>query len=264
MIDVLSESSESAYAVFFSTLDKRKVTQVFIDPDEQLHSAVASAFPNAKILMSEECIQRIARDAFKEVIKKDGARCFINQRYHTLSKPESYLYGYELRQVENTLQRRHRLGAAYNAYQELLHSMDAKWDIPKVLGWLDDLPEYLKDAADEGEQLDGLREFDILKDVLSLYGPQVNAFLLLEEKPPAAVASAVMSILDSLEEMPYCIYDVLHARMLLNVEHDWKLNDGIKNRTGVPVDRLTEKMHEIARQIRSKKESAYYGYESED
>lgn len=264
LIDVLSESSESAYAVFFSSLDKRKVKQVFIDPDEQLHSAVASAFPEAKILMSAECIQRIARDSFREIIRKDGARCFINQRYHTLCKPESYLYGYELRQVETTLQRRHRLGAAYNAYQELLHSMDSRWDVPKVLGWLDDLPQYLLDAADDGERLDELTEFDILKDVLSLYSPQVNAYLALEEKPPAAMASAVMSILDSLEEMPYCIYDVLHARMLLNVEHDWKLNDGKKYRTGVPVDRLTEKMHEIARQIRSKKEFAYYGYEPED
>lgn len=214
--------------------------------------------------MSAECIQRIARDSFREIIRKDGARCFINQRYHTLCKPESYLYGYELRQVETTLQRRHRLGAAYNAYQELLHSMDAHWDVPKVLGWLDDLPQYLSDAADDGEQLDELTEFDILKDVLSLYSPQVNAYLALEEKPPAAMASAVMSILDSLEEMPYCIYDVLHARMLLNVEHDWKLNDGKKYRTGVSVDRLTEKMHEIARQIRSKKEFAYYGYEPED
>jgi hypothetical protein len=92
----------------------------------------------------------------------------------------------------------------------------------------------------------------------------VNAYLSLEEKPPAAMASAVMSILDSLEEMPYCIYDVLHARMLLNVEHDWKLNDGKKYRTGVSVDRLTEKMHEISRQIRSKKEFTYYGYEPED
>ena len=40
LIDVLSESSESAYAVFFTGLDKGKVKQIFIDPDEQLHSAV--------------------------------------------------------------------------------------------------------------------------------------------------------------------------------------------------------------------------------
>ena len=91
LIDVLSESSESAYAVFFTGLDKGKVKQVFIDPDEQLHSAVTTAFPDAQIMLSEECIQRYVRDAFKDVIKKDGSRCFIHQRYHTLSKSESYL-----------------------------------------------------------------------------------------------------------------------------------------------------------------------------
>lgn len=264
LIDVLSESSESAYAVFFTGLDKGKVKSVFIDPDEQLHSAVSAAFPDAQVMISEECVQRYIRESFKDVIKKDGSRCFIHQRYHTLSKPESYLTEYEHKQVTNTLKRRHRLGAAYNAYQELLHSMGARWDVPHIRDWIDDLPEYLRDYADDDEELEPLWEFDIIKDVLQIYEPQVRAFLALEDKPPAAMASAVMSILDSLDEMPFCIYDILHARMLLNVEHDWILKNGNKYRIGVPVERLTEKMHEITRQIRSKKENEDNGYESED
>lgn len=264
LIDVLSESSESAYAVFFTGLDKSKVKQVFIDPDEQLHNAVNAAFPDAQIMLSEECIQRYIRDAFKDVIKKDGSRCFIHQRYHTLCKPESYLSDYEHRQVTNTLRRRHRLGAAYNAYQELLHSMAAGWDIPRVIGWIDDLPDYLSDYADEGETLDALREFDIIKTVLQLYEPQVKSYLALQEKPPAAMPSAVMSIMDSLDEMPFCIYDILHARMLLNVEHDWILKEGTKYRIGVPVERLTERMHEITTTIKRKKENEENGYEPED
>lgn len=261
LIDVLSEPSESAYAVFFSGLDKSKVKQVFIDPDEQLHSAVTTAFPNALVMVSEECIQRYIRDAFKEIIKKDGSRCFIHQRYHTLTKQESYLSPFEQKQVASTLKKRHRLKAAYNAYQESLHGMAAGWTVESILGWIDDLPEYLANAADEGEQLEELREFSIVKDLLQLYNPQVKAYLALPNKPPAAMSTAVMSILDSLEEMPYCIYDVLHARMLLNVEHDWILNNGVKYRIGIPVDRLTEMMRRITRQIRIQKENESNGYE---
>ena len=255
LIDILSESSESAYAIFFSGLDKSKVKQIFIDPDEQLHNAAAAAFPRARIMLSEECVQRYIRDALKDVIKKDGSRCFIHQRYHTLCKPESYLSDYEQRQVTNTLRRRHRLAAAYNAYQELLHSMVSGWNIDRILGWIEDLPEYIGDYADEGEELEALYEFDIVRDVLKLYEPLVNEYLKLRKKPPAAMSSAVMSISDSLEDMPFCIYDVLHARMLLNVEHDCILQDGNKYRIGVPVERLTEKMSKITRQIRSKKEN---------
>ena len=259
LIDILCESSELAYSVFFASLDKGKVKRVYIDPDEQLHSAVNAAFPNTQIMMSEECVQRYIREAFKDIIKKDGARCFIHQRYHTLCKPESYLSDYEQKQITNTLMRRHRLGAAYNAYQELLHSMTTGWDIPRILGWIDDLPEYLSDASDDGEELEPIREFDYIRDVLHLYEPLVNEYLALPDKPPAAMTSAVMNILDSLEEMPYGIYDVLHARILLNVEHDCILRDGVKYRIGIPVDRLAEKMHQITKQIKSKKEEDH-GY----
>ena len=260
LIDVLSESSESAYSVFFSRLDKTNVKQVYIDPDEQLHYAVATAFPVASIMMSEECVMRHIRDCFGDVIRKEGTRCFVYQRYHTLSKEERYLNRTERRQVNRTLNRRHRLAGAYNAYQDLLVRMGSKWNASIISGWVDDLPQYLEDNADEGEELEQLWEFDILKDILQLYEPQINKYLTLETKLPAALASSVMSIVDSLEEMPYCIYDILHARMLLNTEHDCTLNKGQKYRIGVPVERLTNTINEISEKIRSKKEKEYNGY----
>lgn len=264
LIDVLSESSEMAYAAFFAELDRCKVKQVFVDPDEQMNNAVHAAFPNAQIMMSEECILRHVRNALKDVVKKEGSRCSVYQRYHTLCKPESYLFDYEQRQVMNTLKRRHRLAAAYNAYQELLQSMATGWNVRRIVEWVDDLPDYLKDYSDDGEQLEPLMEFDILKMILQLFEPQINAYLALKEKPPAAMGSSIMSIMDSLEEMPFCIYEVLHARMLLNVEQDYILKDGITYRMGVPIDRLTRKMHEITEQITKKKENERYGYKSED
>ena len=89
-------------------------------------------------------------------------------------------------------------------------------------------------------------------------------YLNLKKKPPAAMASAVLAVLDALDEMPYCIYDVLHARMLLNVEQDKRIVGGKAYRIGVPVERLTRKMNEISGQIKKKKEEEEYGYEPED
>ena len=264
LLDVLSESSESAYAVFFSSLDKAKVRQVFIDPDEPLHNATAAAFPGAKILVSEECVMRYIRDCLSDVIKKEGTRCFVHQRYHTLCKEEKFLTRNERAQVSRTLDRRHRLSAAYNAYQDLLTSMASKWDVPKISGWIADLPHYIEDAADEGETIEPFTEFEILENMLGIYEPQITGYLTLAQKPTPAMASAVMGIIDSLGEMPYCIYDVLHARMLLNVDHDKKDFDGEVRRMGVPVDRLIQRMKEISDQIKSKKEKEYYGQQSED
>ena len=149
-------------------------------------------------------------------------------------------------------------------YHGLLQSMATGWNIRRIVEWVDDLPNYLMDYSDDGEQLEPLVEFDIVKMVLQLFEPQINTFLALKEKPPAAMASSIMSIMDSLEEMPFCIYDVLHARMLLNVEQDYILKDGTTYRMGVPIDRLTKKMHDITEQITKKKEFERYGYESED
>lgn len=264
LIDVLSESSESAYAIFFSRLDKEKIKHIYIDPDEQLHYAAVAALPNAKVMISEECLMRYARDCLGDVIRQEGTRCFVHQRYYTMCKEERYLTKTERRQVRKTLDRCHRLAAAYEAYQDLLTRMDSAWHTDLISGWVDDLPQYLQEKTGTGEKLEELHEFDVLKDITRIYKPQIDTYIALETKPPAAMTSAVMAINESLKEMPYCIYDILHARMMLNVDHDWEMKNDQKYRIGIPVDRLTRRMNEISRQIRSKKETISYGYESED
>ncbi len=264
LIDVLSGSDEYTYALFFSTLDKSKVKNVYIDPDEQLHMAAAAALPDATIMMSDECVIRYVRDSFKDVIRKEGSKCSIPQRYHNLTIAEEFLADRDHKRVIRGLKKRHRLKAAYNAYQDLLVRMQSKWTIDIVRGWIDDLPSYLDDEADDGEMLEALSEFDLLTDVLDLYQNQIEAYLKSKAKLPAAVPSAVLAVMDALDEMPYCIYDVLHARMLLNVEHDRRIDNTKSYQIGVRVDRLTEKMNEISSQIRQKKEDIEYGYEPED
>lgn len=264
LIDVLSGSNESAYAVFFHQLDKEAVKYIYIDPDEQLHMAVNTAFPKAEIMISEECIQRYVKDAFKEIIRKDGNRCSIRHRYHTLTKAESYLTSNEQECVDKGLKNRNRLRASYNAYQDLLARMEKGWNVNLIRGWIDDLPAYLADEADDGEELETLWEFDMLRSVLDIYETQIEAYIKMEEKPPAAMASAVIGVLDALDEMPYCIYDVLRARMLLNVEHDKRIVNGKLYQIGVKVERLTKKMNETSRLIRRKKEEEIYGNEPEN
>lgn len=255
LIDILSESSVASYATFFNGLEKGTVRNVYIDPDEQLHSAVMDAFPKAKIMVSEECVKRYIFDAFKDVIRKEGPRCFIQCRYDTLSKKEAYLENDERRQVEKTMKRRHRLSAAYNAYQDVISSMSTKWDIEKINGWVDDLPDYLADKADEGEKLEPLREFDVVKEITNHYKQPINEFLSLKEKPPDALGAAVKGIVEALEELPYCIYDVLHARMLLNVEHKIQSKNGKQYRSGIPIKVLAKRIQDISDIIKSDKEN---------
>ena len=261
-LDILSESSISAYSVFFNGLDKNNVQNVFIDPDEQLHNAVAMAFPGARILVSEECVIRHVRDCFKEVIKKDGARSFLRQPVHTLCKEESFLDGYEQKKVSEIMRKRPRLSAAYRAYQDLLADLGCGFEAEKINNWLNDLKRYIEDVSTEGIKLDPLDEFDVVRDVLGLYEAPIKEYLALETKPPRVMPTAVQGILEALEEMPYCIYDILHARMLLCAEQEIIVGENKKYRKGIPINKLTEAMKRIS--LRIKKEKDIYGYEPED
>lgn len=264
LIDVLSGSNMSAYSVFFHQLDMSKVKAVYIDPDEQLHMAASTAFPNSNIMVSDECLQRTVRESFKAIIRKDGSRCSIPRRHHILTMAESYLSAFNHKKISSGLRNRSRLRAAYNAYQDLLEQMEKSWDIQYMIGWLDKLPSYLTNEKMDDEELEELWEFEDLRDIISIYEEQIQLYLDDDYKLPAAVISAVMGIIEALNEMPYCIYDVLHARMLLNVDHDYRNVDGRRYQIGVQVDRLTEKMNEISSQIRKKKENEEYGYEPEN
>lgn len=265
LLDILDTSSRMDYRIFFQQLDCKAVKQVFIDPDEQMHYAVAETFPNAEIMISEEYIQRCIRESFKEVIRKEGNRCSIRRRYYTLTVPENYLQEGEHKRVLSGLKKLHRIRAAYNAYQDLLSSLDTgKWKIEMLTGWLASIPEYIQDEGPVGEEILPLTEFDLLGDIINLYEPQIKAYLSSKNKPPAGMKRAVTGILDAIDEMPYCIYEVLRARMLLNVEQEQVVVDGNKYRAGVRIEKLIEKMRHITSQIQAKKEKEEYGYDPED
>ena len=264
LLDLLPSSSVMDYRLFFQQFDCKKVMHVFIDPDEQLHSAVLEIFPQAEIMVSEEYIRRCAREALKDVIKKEGNHCNIHRRYAKLTAMESHLTSGEHRRVTAGMKKLPRIRAAYNAYQDVLRRMESGWSIPLLRQWLDSLPDYVSDETGDGEKIQSLTEFSFLRDVLNLYERQIQTYLENANKPPSGMESAVTGILDALERMPYGIYDVLRARMLSDVEQELVEIDGKQYRTGVRVEKLTEKMNGIAEAIRDKKEREEYGYDTEN
>ena len=264
LLDVLDTSSDTAYRMFFNQLDRKAVKQVFIDTDEQMHSAVVTAFPQARVMVSEEYLQRCVRECFKDIIKKEGNRCSIHRRYYSLTVPESYLREGEHSRVIAGMKKLPRMRAAYNAYQDLLRRMESGWTIDLLREWLNDLPDYVQDEQADGENIKPLTEFGLLDDVLNLYGGQIKEYLDCDNKPPAGMTTAIRGILDAIEGMPYCIYDVFRARMLLNVQHEQIEIDGIQYRAGVRIDQLTQTINEISDHIRTKKEREAYGYDPED
>ena len=257
-IDILEESSENAYRSFFNQFDAKEVQRIFVDADEQLISASSTLFPQAQIVMTEECLLRYVKNAFVEIIEAEGKYSGIPHRIDVLTRRKKYLLAGEKRRVRRALDTRPRLRAAYNAYQELLIRLDAPWTADTLLQWIDQLPEYLADETPQGETLASLQEFGIVKTILELYAPLFENYVQIENKPSALYASAVPGIIDAVDNMPCCIYDVLRARMTLRSQHVTEIIHGQTYRIGIPVDVLIQNMNTITEKINEEREN--YGY----
>ena len=257
-IDILEESSENAYRSFFNQFDAKEVQRIFVDADEQLISASSTLFPQAQIVMTEECLLRYVKKAFVEIIEAEGKYSGIPHRIDVLTRRKKYLLAGEKRRVRRALDTRPRLRAAYNAYQELLIRLDAPWTADTLLQWIDQLPEYLADETPQGETLASLQEFGIVKTILELYAPLFENYVQMENKPSALYASAVPGIIDAVDNMPCCIYDVLRARMTLSSQHVTEIIHGQTYRIGIPVDVLIQNMNTITKKINEEREN--YGY----
>ncbi len=262
-VDVLPSSSESAYSVFFTGLDCSIVKRVLIDPDEQLLSSAHTAFPNAKIVLSKECIQRYVRESFKEIFRMEAKHCTVPRLYTALITPKKFLPDEDHEKIDRVMRKRPRLYAAYTAYQDLLNSMEGKWSIDKIVQWVADIPDYLDEYAG-GKALKPINEFDIVSDILTQFKNEVEAYLSLKEDPAPSLAASIMAISDALAEMPHCIYDVLQARMLLNVPNELLTEGGKTYRMGIPIDQLVEKIGEISETIKEKREKDRDGYNAEN
>lgn len=257
-IDILDESSENTYRSFFSQFEAKEVQRIFVDADEQLISASSAMFPQAQIAMTDECLLRYVKESFNEIINAEGKHSGIPHRIDVLTRRKNYLLPDVKRRVRRALDKQPRLRAAYIAYQDLLTRLDAHWTLGTILQWIDQLPEYLADEAPEGETLDPLQEFDIVKTILDLYAPLFENYLQLDNKPSAVYASSVAGIIDAVANMPCCIYDVLRARMTLNSQHVTETITGQTYRIGIPVDVLIQNMNAITDKIKEERDNNGY------
>ena len=236
---------------------------ILIDPDEQLLSSAHTTFPNSVIAVSKECIQRFAREAFKEVFQVEAKHCTVPRLYSSLINPEKYLREEDHERIERVMKKRPRLHAAYIAYQDFLNSLEGKWNVEKLLEWAGSMPDYLEEYA-EGKPVDPIQEFDIISDILMLFRNEVNQYLSLKEDPAPSLAASIAAIEEALANMPYCIYDVLQARMLLNTPNELITIGDKTYRLGIPIDQLVSKIYDVNEMIRQKRENDRDGYDTEN
>lgn len=243
-LDILEESTEQAFITFFKKLDVDKVKTIYIDPVESLYNAIQGAFPSASIMLTDECILRYARMALCDVIYKDGKRMSIKNKYSTLTqKKDNITEVYKKRQMASGFQSRPLLKAAYDHYQRLIILMEDKWQYSDIKTWIDDMP-------------DELPEFDILGDIVELFGDNINKFAEWVGKTSGIYSANVAQFTKTISEMPFCIYDVLRARILFSAPPDTIIEGEIEKRIGVRVGRLINILEEVTGNI---KEDRYYG-----
>lgn len=86
-INILEDSSGETVLTFLRTLDANVMDTIYIDPVDSIRSATAVAFPSTKLVVTDECILRYARDAMLEIIHKDGKRFPVKFKDAVLTIP---------------------------------------------------------------------------------------------------------------------------------------------------------------------------------
>ena len=243
-IDILEDSSEETVLTFLRTLDANKVDTVYIDPVDSIRSAAATALPGAKLVVTDECILRYARDAMLEIIHEDGKRFPVKFKDAVLTIPDKHLQSeYDRRQIKDGMKSRPRLKKAYDSHQTLMELMSKGWTHEVLSKWAKELPEDLP-------------EFDTLIDVIDLFEQEINDHIESKEKPPDFYPTALQAVCEAFRGMPHCIFDVLRARCFLTIAHDTIEENGTRCRLGIHTTRLTQNMNEISKNI---KEARDYG-----
>lgn len=246
-IDILSDSSEEILLPYLRMMNAQNIKSVYIDPIDSHRNAVTAAFPNAKIVITDECILRYGKEGIWKASAMEGQHFPLPHRNKYLTMPKKYITSnYTLEKLDEGLSQPKYtiLKTAYEHYQELLNIMCEDWTYENLTVWL----ESLSDDRDY---------FAPLIDAIELFESEIcNMFE--EEKLPDDYQSSITAIQDAFAVMPYCIFDVLRGRCFLTIPHDSLEENGKKYRLGILVSRLLENMNEITKNI---KEAREYGDE---
>ena len=244
-LDILPDSSEETCGAFLKILDAKQVETVYVDPVDSLFNVVNQYFPMSSIVVTDEAIQRYARNAMLDIIHSDGKRFPVVHKERRLTVLRKDLDDKILiPRIKEGMKSRPRLKQAYDHHQRLLELMETKWSIDELRTWVEQIPAEVD-------------EFFMVGDVVDVFDEQLSDFLLLSEKPPNNYQFAVQGICDAIKDMPHCIFDVMRGRCIFSITHDTMEENGELWRYGIKSSRLTEKINEISANIREERD---YGY----
>ena len=244
-MDILPDAAEATYITFLRCFDASKLKTVYIEPNEELKSAVAICFPAITPLISSECILRHAQNKFIEVIRSDGKRFPIKHKETELTKNRKFLEGYEIKKIKEGMNSRPRLNIAYEHYQKLFEIFDNAWNYEDLSKWASEIPKEVL-------------EFEELIDLIEFYEYEIQSLFKTNRRLPENYLAVIRGICDAVSQMPHCIFDVLRARCILTTPYDTVSENGIQKRLGISADRFIENINEITRNIKEERE---YGLE---
>lgn len=223
-LDILRDSSEETCGAFLKTLDANQVETIYVDPVDSLFNAVNQYFPMASIVVTDEAIQRYARNAMLDIIHSDGKRFPVVHKDRRLTVLHKDLDDRTvIPRIKEGMKSRPRLQQAYNHHQRLLELMETKWSMEDLRTWADQIPTEVD-------------EFLAVGDIIDIFGEQLSGFLTLGEKPPNNYQFAVQGICDAIKDMPHCIFDVMRGRCIFSITHDTMEENGELWRYGITAD----------------------------
>lgn len=245
-LDILQDSSEVTCGAFLKTLDANQVETVYIDPVDSLFNAANQYFPMASIVVTDEAIQRYARNAMLDIIHSDGKRFPVVHKDRRLTVLRKDLDDKTvIPRIKEGMKSRPRLKQAYDHHQRLLELMETEWSMDELRAWAEQIPAEID-------------EFFTVGDIVDVFDEQLSNFLVLGEKPPNNYQFAVQGICDAIKDMPHCIFNVMRGRCIFSITHDTVEENGELQRYGIKSSRLIEKINEISKNIREERE---YGLE---
>lgn len=241
-LEILRDTAESTYLQLFGRLNPAAVQAVYIDPSDSISTSVATAFPSAVPMMTDECIRRYARTAMGAAVDAKGKRLPLREKKDRLLLHAKHLSDDELvDKIRTVLDSRPELKSVYTHYQRLLDLLEIDWTYEDLASWAENIPADMSEFAD-------------LLDVIEIYEAEIRSFAATSQHTPEEYNSSVKAVYDAIEAMPHCIFDVFRARCLLDAEHDNISDHGKILRFGIPVDRMKNKMNEISSNIKERRD----------
>lgn len=245
-LDILRDSSEETCGIFLKTLDANQIETVYVDPVDSLFNVANQYFPMASIVVTDEAIQRYARNAMLDIIHSDGKRFPVVHKDRRLTVLRKDLDNKDtLSRIREGMSSRPRLKQAYEHHQKLMELLGAEWTFENLRNWVDLIPVEVI-------------EFASVADMIEVFEERIRHYLELGKLVPKNYQFAVQGICDAIKDMPHCIFDVLRGRCIFSITHDTVEENGELQRYGIKSNRLIEKINEISKNIREERE---YGLE---